>query len=117
MILLLEHFATTNQTIVALSTAAACLVIALMAQMPVSWMSNRHIEGAAIGFIAGSVLRMGLTLFSAMVITELLGAQVVLTVAWTLIWYVLLLIFEVWLVSRYLLARSQWANSYRHYPC
>lgn len=92
---------------VALTTGGVCLLIALLGQLPIRLLSPLAAEGAALGFVMGTLVRLGLTVCAMLVIQRVLAADAVGLAMWAVGWYLVLLIVEVTVLIRYLASRDR----------
>ena len=87
-------------------TAVVCLIAAVIAQMPVRWLSTQAPEGAAQGFLIGLIIRMLICAAAVLVLPFVSKVGQWSAGLWTVAWYVMLLGLEVVLLGRYLLRRD-----------
>lgn len=85
----------------ALAGAAVALVAGIVALMPLHWADRRPASTAPLLAMAGSGLRVGVTLLGAMVLIGVVQMAMPAAALWTLGWYLLVMVFEIALIVRY----------------
>ena len=90
------------QLLPSLSGLAVCTAGGLIALELVRRGARHSMGRLAVMCMAGTSARLGVTLLGGFSLVFLCGTDVRATAVWMLIWYVLLLVFEVKLLTRYL---------------
>lgn len=93
---------TIDQALAASSAAVACTLAAAVGLVPVTLLATSRPEGAGLGFLLGTLLRLGLSMFSVILLNQLADLPLMPVAGWTAAWYLVLLVIEVSLIVRYL---------------
>lgn len=91
-----------DHALAAAATAVVCALAAEAGLVPVWWRSTASLDGAAMGFVLGMLLRAALTFVGILILTAIADLPIELVAIWAGAWYLMLLAVEVMLVNQYL---------------
>lgn len=90
----------------ALTSAAVCTLGALVTIELIRRGAKQSAQRVLMMSMAGTTVRLGVTLLGGCVLVFFIGMQVKTTVSWLLLWYILLLVAEVRMVAKYMASLS-----------
>lgn len=99
-----------DHALTAAATAVTCALAAEAGLVPVWWRSTASLDGAAVGFVLGMLLRGALTFAGIIALTRLADLPLQTVAIWSGAWYLMLLAVEVTLVNQYLNQRRTDSN-------
>lgn len=102
----LRQFGWANHVDYAMNAGVVTGAAAIVGLLPVWWFSRKSLQGAAMGFMAGMLLRMAVCGIAIVVGGRMEGVSSQAWSLWVAGWYMYVLTVEVSLVGRYL-ARSK----------
>lgn len=85
----------------AIYAGLVCGGAAIIAFIPVWWLSRKSVQGAAMGFMAGMLVRMGLCGLAVILGGRMEGVEQQPWSFWVAGWYMLVLAIEVGMIARY----------------